>query len=276
MSGTTSIVPLSLDSPKKYNRIIAWLTGLLTLLLALFSFILSFNALTDLAAQHGISVPMLFPLIVEAGVVIFSLNALYRSLQGESAKVQWLLIIGSSLMAGVFNVLHAEADLVSRTIAAMPSLFLLLSFETFLGQVKLAVRRAQVVQSAEALEKLVQDRQAVVQQLEADEQRLRTELATLEAEAGSLRSEIDQLHQEKRTATASSLGTLDAANTVRANGKNQALAALLDFYGQHPQATLNEAGEAIGRSKSTVSNYLEELETAGRIRRDGQGVEVLS
>ena len=276
MSGTTSIVPLSLDSPKKYNRIIAWLTGLLTLLLALFSFILSFNALTDLAAQHGISVPMLFPLIVEAGVVIFSLNALYRSLQGESAKVQWILIIGSSLLAGVFNVLHARTDLVSRTIAAMPSLFLLLSFETFLGQVKLAVRRAQIVQGVEQLAILVQDHQATLQQLETDEQRLLTELATLEAEANSLRSEISRLRQEKRTAEAFNLGTLDAANTVRAKGKAQALVALLDFYAQHPQASLNEAGEAIGRSKSTVSNYLEALETAGRIRRDGQGVEVLS
>ena len=275
MSGTP-IVPSDLDSPKKYNRIIAWLTGLLTLLLALFSFILSFNALTDLAAQHGISMPVLFPLIVEAGVVIFSLNALYRSLQGESAKVQWLLIIGSSLLAGVFNVLHARTDLVSRTIAAMPSLFLLLSFETFLGQVKLAVRRTQIVQGVEQLVALVQNQQATLQQLEADEQRLRTELTTLEAEANSLRSEISRLRQEKRTAEAFNLGTLDAANTVRANGKAQALTALLAFYGQHPQASLNEAGEAIGRSKSTVSNYLEALETAGRIRRDGQGVEVLS
>jgi hypothetical protein len=275
MSGTP-IVPSDLDSPKKYNRIIAWLTGLLTLLLALFSFILSFNALTDLAAQHGISMPVLFPLIVEAGVVIFSLNALYRSLQGESAKVQWLLIIGSSLLAGVFNVLHARTDLVSRTIAAMPSLFLLLSFETFLGQVKLAVRRTQIVQGVEQLVALVQNQQATLQQLEADEQRLRTELTTLEAEANSLRSEISRLRQEKRTAEAFNLGTLDAANTVRAKGKAQALVALLDFYAQHPQASLNEAGEAIGRSKSTVSNYLEALDTAGRIRRDGHGVEVLS
>jgi hypothetical protein len=36
------------------TKLIAWLTGLLTISLAAFGFVLSFNALTDLAAQHGI------------------------------------------------------------------------------------------------------------------------------------------------------------------------------------------------------------------------------
>ena len=101
-----------------YNRIIAWLTGILTLLLALFSFILSFNALTALAQEHGVSIPPLFPFVVEFAVIIFSLNALYRSLSDESTKVQWVLIIGSSLLAGLFNVVHAQANVVSMLIAA--------------------------------------------------------------------------------------------------------------------------------------------------------------
>jgi hypothetical protein len=106
-------------------KAIAWITGTLTLLLALFSFSLSFNALTDLATQHHVSIPYLFPLVVEAGVIILSLNALYHSIHGEHARWQWSLILGSSFIAGVFNVLHAEPNLVSQVMAAMPSLFLL-------------------------------------------------------------------------------------------------------------------------------------------------------
>ncbi|MCB0197973.1 MAG: DUF2637 domain-containing protein, partial [Anaerolineae bacterium] len=102
------------------NKIIAISTGVLTILLALFAFILSFNALTDLASQHGVSIPFLFPFVVEAAVIVFSLNALYRSLQGESAWFQWCLIIGSSLLAGLFNVAHAQNDELSRLMAAMP------------------------------------------------------------------------------------------------------------------------------------------------------------
>ncbi len=124
----------------KVKKVIAITTGLLTLLLAGFSFTLSFNALSELATEHGVSIPPLFPFVVEFAVIIFSLNALYRSLNGQSVKVQWVLIIGSSLLAGLFNVAHAEADLISRSMAAVPSLFLLLSFESFLSLVKSEVK----------------------------------------------------------------------------------------------------------------------------------------
>lgn len=58
--------------------------------------------------------------------------------------------------------------------------------------------------------------------------------------------------------------------------KDQALERLLDFLADHPDASLSEAGRHIGRSKTTVSNYLNELEESGRIRRNGQGIEVLA
>ena len=48
--------------PLQHN-LIAWLTGILTLLLASFSFVLSFNALSDLATRHGVSIPPLFHLL---------------------------------------------------------------------------------------------------------------------------------------------------------------------------------------------------------------------
>lgn len=125
----------------KQTRLITWLTGILTLALTVIAFILSFNALRDLAHDHGVSIPPLFPFVVEFGVVVFSLNALYRSLIGASAKWQWCLIIGSSMLAGIFNVAHAQPDFLSRSMAAMPSLFLLLSFESFLSLVRFQVTR---------------------------------------------------------------------------------------------------------------------------------------
>ena len=142
MSGASIVPPAVSDSQKPTYRIIAWATGGLTLLQALFSFTLSFNALTDLAAEHGVSIPMLFPLVIEAGVIIFSLNALYRSLEGESTRFQWTLVIGSSLVASGFNIVHAPPTLVSRIIAAVPSIVLLLSFETLVNQIRLSVLRS--------------------------------------------------------------------------------------------------------------------------------------
>lgn len=281
----------------KANKIISWLTGILTLSLAFFSFVLSFNALTDLAAQHNISIPFLFPFLVEFAVVIFSLNALYRSLNGLPAKWQWALIIGSSLLAGMFNVIHADQDLISRSMAAMPSLFLLLSFETLLGQLKHAVKRSSVVQSIVQLErKLEQMRSKLRSSFEQERSKLTAELERiqndlnakrssvqiLEQELEQKRSSIVQLEQEivelKRSKKAAKIvqhDVLNAINAEKLNDKQQALNTLLNVYRSNPNATMNEAGGAIERSKGTVSNYLNELEQAGLIHRNGQGVEVV-
>lgn len=188
------------------HKLIAWLTGILTLLLAGFSFVLSFNALTDLAKQHGVSIPPLFPFVVEFAVIIFSLNALYRSLSGDPAKVQWGLIIGSSLLAGLFNVAHAEANLLPRLMAAMPSLFLLLSFESFLSLVKHSVSRQSITASITQLEQ-------VVSQKEGEVSRLDTLLAQRNDELDTIVAQIHDL-----TMQASALKTVsNGANDTRSD-----------------------------------------------------------
>ncbi|MCB0165397.1 MAG: DUF2637 domain-containing protein [Anaerolineae bacterium] len=295
MSGT-AIVPSASDSQKKYNRIIAWVTGLLTLSVAVLSFLLSFTALVDLAAQHRIGIPVLFPLIVEAGVVIFSLNAMYRSLQGERARWQWGLVIGSALLAGIFNVLHAPSDVVSRIMAAMPSLFLVLSFETFLSQVKYAVQRSETVRTLAELDDLITAKQAefehssaelgnryqttkqeqehMLEQLRTDAAQLTADIELLRTEQTALCSEIERLREQKSVILASEMGTLDEANAVRSSKKTQAKNDLLDFLVNHPDATLREAGNAIERSKSTVSDYLSELVDEGQLVKHDNGWEV--
>lgn len=60
------------------------------------------------------------------------------------------------------------------------------------------------------------------------------------------------------------------------DSKEAAMAALLAFYRQNPGASYSQAGEQIGRSKSTVSNYLDELERSGAVHRNGNGVEILN
>lgn len=275
------------------TKLIAWITGSLTLLMAAFSFVLSFNALTDLAAKHGVSIPPLFPLVVEAGVVIFSLNALYRSIHGESARWQWMLIVSSSLLAGAFNVAHAQADLLSRTMAAMPSLFLLLSFETFLGQIKHAVKVSSVVKSLSDLMQEIDDKRQELNAIITDKQAeldavvstKQTELDTLAKQAEKLnakitqaQAELDELAAAKVNAESSSIRQIspkvDDLNAARLAKKEQAMTVLLAYLSGNPDASLSEAGQVIGRSKTQVSNYIDELTAAGQLHRNGQGWEV--
>lgn len=160
-------------------KAIAWLTGLLTLVLAVFAFVLSFNALTDLATQHGVSIPPLFPFVVEFAVVIFSLHALFRSMTGQNAKWQWTLIILSSFLAGAFNIAHAQADILSRAMAAMPSLFLLLSFESFLSLVRFFVTRQGTIVTLADLNAQIEAKQTEADTLTGQIERAETTLQTL-------------------------------------------------------------------------------------------------
>lgn len=68
---------------------------------------------------------------------------------------------------------------------------------------------------------------------------------------------------------------IDQARAVRSANKTQAMDGLVTFYRTNPDASYSQAGQAIGRSKTTVGAYLDELETAGRVERNGKGVEVL-
>ncbi|MBE7549465.1 MAG: DUF2637 domain-containing protein [Anaerolineales bacterium] len=279
------------------SKIIAWLTGVLTLLLALFSFILSFNALTDLAAKKGVSVPPLFPFIVEFAVVIFSMNALYRSLHGESAKWQWALIIGASLLAGLFNVAHATTDLLSRVMAAMPSLFLLLSFETFLGQVKHAVKRQALVKSMadlnqevdtkrQELDQMIASKQAEFETLvEAKQNELATkskELDTLidakQAEIEKLTSKLEGLKQELLDTKNAQNGSLLLARQTKAEQdqvtRERRLTTLRDILNVNSQAQPSTLAKQLGVSRQTIYNDLSALQEQGFVHKNGHGWEV--
>lgn len=264
------------------TKFIAWITGGLTLLLALFSFILSFNALADLAAKHSVSIPLLFPLVVEAGVVIFSLNALYRSIHGESAKWQWSLIIGSSLLAGLFNILHAQPDLVSRGIAAMPSLFLLLSFETFLGQIKHSVKRADLIKSIAELTAELNTTRAELDNLlaakQAELEALTKQTDQLHATVEQSEGTLDQFRQEIEQAKTVQAGRLERANDIKAKRDTltieQRRSQLLHILSNEGDIGPSALAERLNTSRGTVYSDLKALSEVGQIVKNGSGWEV--
>jgi hypothetical protein len=265
------------------TKIIAWLTGSLTLLMAVFSFVLSFNALADLAAKNGVSIPPLFPLVVEAGVVIFSLNALYRSIHGESVKWQWALIITSSFLAGLFNILHAKADPVSQAIAAMPSLFLLLSFETFLGQIKHAVKHSALTKRVAELTVELHNTRAELDSFVAAKQ---AELDTLTQQADELNTTIEQasvtleqLRQEVEQAGTVQHSSLERAQETKAKRdslvieqrRNQLVNILMNEGDIGASALANQ----LNTSRGTVYSDIKALSDAGHIIKNGNGWEVV-
>ncbi len=65
------------------------------------------------------------------------------------------------------------------------------------------------------------------------------------------------------------------ARASRRERHEEAMERFLAYVAEHPMASYVQIGAAIGRKKSTVSDYVRRLEEAGRIKRNGQGIEVL-
>ena len=67
---------------------------------------------------------------------------------------------------------------------------------------------------------------------------------------------------------------LERARAAKLDGKERAKQHLLVYLADNPNASLTQAGQAIDRSKTTVSNYVTELEQAGQLHKNGQGWKV--
>jgi predicted HTH transcriptional regulator len=75
--------------------------------------------------------------------------------------------------------------------------------------------------------------------------------------------------------TTASTGSLDRFNRKRELSKRQALDRTLQILSDNPAASPSEIAEQIGKSRQTVYDYFDQLETAGKLHRNGS-VNVIS
>lgn len=68
---------------------------------------------------------------------------------------------------------------------------------------------------------------------------------------------------------------IDAINKRRRAHKNDLLVQLLSAYQGNPHIGPTEAGNMLGVHRNTIYGYTAELEKQGRIKRNGDGIEVL-
>ena len=127
------------------TKLIAWLTSILFLLVAIGSFALSYNALRAIAIANGIPDNWLgdiWPLLVDVSLVVFSLAVVTAHLYSESTRKQWMLVTIYTIATVMFNMLHAPDNLLARVIAAIPPVSLFFSFELLMEQLKNSVTRS--------------------------------------------------------------------------------------------------------------------------------------
>lgn len=239
------------------NKVISLVTGILVLSLAVISFVLSYAALHGLALGSGAVLPGLawaWPLVVDGALVVFSMTILRGSLQAERTWWSWALVLAFCALSVGFNIAHAPSNILAQLVASVPPVALLLSFESLMAQVRGAVKRRGVSQSLQVMEKALQA--------------ARQELADLEKQADALQARLSTT-----VVPDAQPDTLALARTVKgeqdAQSKATALDTILSTLTAQPNVTITELARLVNKSRTTVYTYLAELESAGRLRRNG-------
>jgi len=254
----------------KTNRAISIITAILVLGLAVCAFILSYDALRNLASTNGVNPTLawIWPVAIDGFLIVASIAVVRNSLMEERTLYQWALVIEFTGVSVVFNVIHAPDTLLAQSIGAIPPLALVLAFELLMAQVKSEVRLTDAIKTLEDLTDEISDKRQEVAKLEKAVDKWQDTLDKLKAEVGELR-------KEKRANTVKN-DDLERARATRQAQAQAAIDALLDFYADNPLASQADAGASVGRSRQWVSATLANLEDTGAIKRNGNGIEIVS
>lgn len=94
----------------------------------------------------------------------------------------------------------------------------------------------------------------------------------LEARQNQAKLEAEQKHTEKMARIEASKNHPEASKTrPKSISKDEAIALIVRYLAEKPDASLSEIGRQIGRPKSTTGNYVNELIQTGRIHKNGEG-----
>lgn len=100
---------------------------------------------------------------------------------------------------------------------------------------------------------------------------LRAAVSIVNRLGDDMRGALESVNQLRTDMLTGDNGIGQGRSTVKADtGKAQAIDALIAYATGKPDASVTELAKVIGRSRETVYKYLDELEQAGRLHRNGQ------
>lgn len=227
------------------------LVGSLVFAVAAGAFWLSFEAIQSIAIQYGIPEKnaWVFPLLVDGAITIYSITRLYGALTSEKGTERWSFVlifvfVGLSILFNISTTIRDGLStnfdfFVSFIVHALPPVVLFSSFEMLMMLLHDHVRRGELFVRKKSL--ITQ-----VEKLESKKDALGKQVQVLEEKA-------EKAKQGTKTG-----GPIEQQ-------------FLLTYVEQHPDASLREIGDVIGKSASTVKSYADRLKKAGHLEKNGHG-----
>ena len=239
------------------------LAAALVLMIAAFAFILSYDAIRELAIDNGVKTEYawMVPFIIDGSMVVFSVSVIRAALTNEKQWPGWVLIGLFTAVSIAFNVGHSNAEPYGITIAILTPLALLFTFETLMGQIKSTLQGE--LKTIEELQAEFQAAQASASDLQAQNKRLQDNNKTMQAEFQAAQARGNDLQaQNKRLQDAADKlqGQVEglqetAVSWQTLNPVMQAAAR----YNAGQFETLQAAAETVQVDASTISRYAKQL-----------------
>lgn len=182
------------------------LTNWLLLGIIVIPFLISGRALIQLAADNHISIPILYPLLVDGGLLIFKSLALRESLRGKRDSFAWAMAIALTIISVLLNILHVPDHLpnvwLARFMAALPPLVLLAAFIAVSRRIEENGRFAHAISTYESIQTTIVQKQKELDAFIAQgKQTVDTFKANQEKERQQLTTQLEQLRQQIQTLT---------------------------------------------------------------------------
>lgn len=256
------------------TRIVSTLTGIVALMVLFIgagAFTLSYDALYATGQANGIptSKAWIWPLLIDLPLIVFTLALLTFQLLRESVKMWAGLVILFTLATVIFNLSHAQDTWLGWTVAIVAPVGLLLTTEALRHLAKTIIERQSTLLSLSEMSK-------EVVKLTGQVSGLTQELNNLTVKRDELTTQMEALRVEQQALNIGESNTkINTLLNAREDKRQERLDTLLAYLVNHPQASLTEAGQQIGVSRQTVSNYVNELTEDGKLHKNGNGWEAI-
>lgn len=248
------------------NKILSISTGVLTLLLAMSAFALSYSVLYELATTYGFKpwLAWLWPLSLDAFVVIATIAIVRNSLCGESTKYPIFLVGIFSLLSIILNIIDTSdpvwltqfnprlASIIDGVIYVLihglPPTVVFLSIELAGSIGKSEVKRYAEIKTQEQLqmetEEIRQRMKADLDRIVLQREQLEATIVTLQSKQSELKNEVDNLKRQQRQAKRQQpAGVSDSV-------VDQARTILAEWYATGVKPNGSELGRRLGKSPS--------------------------
>lgn len=208
--------------------------------------------------------------VIEAGLVVEALALINK----PKTVYPWLGLAVSLFVSGTYN--YVQASTANQNLASVELFALAFGPLSALAVVSLTFGN-ELRSYQERVSTWEKERAAWVdaerKRLERKEERRAKRSSNVQVDRSTQNFERSNSVQVEQSEAFNS-SQLDVLNGQRAQDKQQALNAVLTYLNDNPAASLNEIGQVIGRSKATAFNYVEELQQAGRLVKNGHGWEI--